>query len=84
MKAHDKQARAPAYNSKYLGFKQRYVFKVVRPEPGVRIHDTLTRLKYKEDDVEFSNALARYACAEGGIGSFLEFASKNPTSLLLF
>ena len=45
MKAHDKQAWAAAYNSDYLGFKQREVFKLVKPAPGVRIHDTLTRLE---------------------------------------
>ena len=43
MKALDKQAWAAAYNSEYLGFKQREVFKLVKPAPGVRIHDTLTR-----------------------------------------
>ena len=42
-----------AYNSEYLGFKQREVFKLVKPAPGVRIHDTLTRLEYKKDNVEF-------------------------------
>ena len=45
MKALDKQAWAAAYNSEFLGFQQREVFKVVRPESGVRIHDTLTRLE---------------------------------------
>ena len=44
MKALDKQAWAAAYNSEYPGFKQRDVFKLVKPAPGVRIHDTLTRL----------------------------------------
>ncbi len=53
MKALDKQAWAAAYNSGYLGIKQREVFKVVKPEPGVQIHDTLTRLEYKEDNGEF-------------------------------
>ena len=53
MKALDKQAWAAAYNSEYLGFKQREVFKIVKPEPGVRIHDILTRLEYKEDNCEF-------------------------------
>ena len=52
MKVLDKQAWAAAYNSAYLGFKQREVFKIVKPEPGARIHDTLTRLEYKEDDGE--------------------------------
>ena len=53
MKALDKQAWAAAYNSEYLGFKQRDVFKLVKPAQGVRIHDTLTRLEYKEDNSEF-------------------------------
>ena len=37
MKALDKQVWAAAYNSEDLGFKQRGVFKLVKPEPGVRI-----------------------------------------------
>ena len=45
MKALDQQAWPAAYNSEYLGFKQREVFKLVKPAPGVRIHDTLTRLE---------------------------------------
>ncbi len=53
MKALDKQAWAAAYNSEYLGFKQREVFKLVKPAPGVRIHDTLTRLEYKEDSFKY-------------------------------
>ena len=53
MKELDKQAWAAAYNLEYLGFKQREVFKLVKPAPGVRIHDTLTRLEYKEDNSEF-------------------------------
>ena len=34
MKAPDKQAWAAAYNLEYLGFKQREVFKLVKPAPG--------------------------------------------------
>ena len=34
MKVLDKQAWAAAYNSEYLGFKQREVFKLVKPAPG--------------------------------------------------
>jgi hypothetical protein len=42
-------------NSEYLGFKfvERGVFKVMKPEPGTRIHDTITRvtrLEYQEDN----------------------------------
>ncbi len=50
MKALDKQAWAEAYNLEYLGFVERGVFKVVKPEQGVRIHDTIARLEYKEDN----------------------------------
>ena len=53
MTALDKQAWTAAYNSDHLGFQQREVFKVVKPNHGVRIHDTLTRLEYKEDNGEF-------------------------------
>jgi hypothetical protein len=53
MKALDKQAWAAPYSSEYLGFQQREVSKIVKPEPGVRIHDTITRLEQKEDNGEF-------------------------------
>jgi hypothetical protein len=46
MAAFDNQAWAAAYNAEYIGFKERGVFKVVKPEPGVKILDTLTRLEY--------------------------------------
>ncbi len=45
MKALDKQAWAEPYNSKCLGFVERGVFKVVKSEPGVRIHNTITRIE---------------------------------------
>ena len=32
---------------------ERNAFKVVRPEKGIKIHDTLTRLEYKEDNRVF-------------------------------
>ena len=64
MKALDKQAWAAAYNLEYLGFKQREVFKLVKQEPGVRIHDTLTRLEYEEDNGEFLKDKVRL-CARG-------------------
>jgi hypothetical protein len=35
MKALYKQAWAAGYNSEFVGFQQRKVFKVVLPEPGV-------------------------------------------------
>jgi hypothetical protein len=53
MKALDKQFWAEAYNSEYLVFVERDVFKVVKPEPGVRIHYTIKRLEYKENNGDF-------------------------------
>ncbi len=64
MKALDKQALAAAYTSEFLGFLQRKVFKVVRPESGVKIHDTLTRLEYNEDNGEFLKCKVRL-CSRG-------------------
>ena len=65
MKALVKQAwAAAAYNSEYLGFKRQEVFKIIKPEPGVRIHDTLTRLEYKEDNGKFLKFKVRL-CARG-------------------
>ena len=48
----------------YLGFIERGVFKVVKPEPGVRIHDTITRLEYKEVNGDFLKVKARM-CVRG-------------------
>ena len=75
----DKQAWAvAAYNSEYLGFKQPEVFKLVKPAPGVRIHDTLTRLEYKKDNVEFLKCkLAKCVYAQEGTNNPLESASTN-------
>jgi hypothetical protein len=64
MAAIDNQAWAAAYNSEYIGFKERGVFKVVKPEQGVKILDALTRLEYKEDNGEFIKCKARL-CARG-------------------
>ena len=58
MKALDKQAWAAAYNSEYLGFKQREVFKLIKQAPGVRIHGI------KEDNGEFIKCKVRI-CARG-------------------
>ena len=64
MKALDKQAWAEAYNSEYQGFVERGVFKIVKPEQGVKIHDTITRLEYKEDNGDFLKVKARM-CVRG-------------------
>ncbi len=64
MKALDNQAWAAAYNSRFVGFQQQNVFKVVRPEPGVKIQDTLTTLEYKEENSEFLKNKVRL-CARG-------------------
>ena len=45
MKAIDSQAWAAAYNSEYIGFKERGVFKLERQKPGIKILDTLIRLE---------------------------------------
>ena len=70
MKALDKQAWAAAYNSEYLGFKQREVFKIVKPEPGVRIHYTLTRLEYMVNSLN-----AKCVCAQEGTNKNLATAA---------
>ena len=66
MKALDKQAWAEAYNLEYLGFVEQGVFKKVKPEPGVKIHDTITRLEYKEDNGDFLKVKARM-CVRGDL-----------------
>jgi hypothetical protein len=49
MSGEDLQSSAEAYYKEYHGFKEHNTFKIVRPEKGFKIHDTLTRLEYKED-----------------------------------
>jgi hypothetical protein len=56
----DKKQWAEAFAKEYRGFEEQNAFRVVRPNPGVRIHDTITRLEYKED-----KGKARL-CARGG------------------
>ncbi len=52
------------YNKEYQGFMERKAFKVVRPEKGIRIHYTLTRVEYKEDNGTFLKLKVRL-CARG-------------------
>ena len=77
MKALDKQAWAAAYNSESLGFRQREVFKLVKQEPGVRIHDTLTRLECKEDNGEFLECKVCLCTRVDQLEQILESASRN-------
>ena len=64
MSREDKQEWAEAFDKEYRGFKERNAFKVVRPKPGVKILDTLTRLEYKEDNGTFQKRKARM-CVRG-------------------
>jgi len=64
MSREDKQDWAEAYDKEYRGFMERKAFKVVRPEKGIKIHDTLTRLEYKEDNGTFLKRKVRL-CARG-------------------
>ncbi len=40
------------------------VFKVMKPEQGARIHDTITRPEYKEDNGDFLKVKARMCVRE--------------------
>ncbi len=50
MSREDRQSWAEAHDKEYSGFKERNAFKIIRPEKGIKMHDTLTRLEYKEDN----------------------------------
>jgi hypothetical protein len=60
----DKQELATAYDKEYQGFFERQAFKVIPAPPGVKIHDTLTRPEYKEDNGTFLKRKVRL-CARG-------------------
>ena len=64
MSREDRQEWAEAYAKEYRGFMERDAFKVVRPEKGIKIHDTLTRLEYKEENGTFLKRKVRL-CARG-------------------
>ncbi len=64
MSREDKQDWAEACDKEYRGFMERKAFKVVRPEKGLKIHDTLTRLEYKEDNGTFLTRKV-HLCARG-------------------
>jgi hypothetical protein len=53
MSRKDSALWATAFNKEYVGFQERKVFKVVRPQPGVKILGTPTRTEYKEDNGKF-------------------------------
>jgi hypothetical protein len=63
--SHDaKQEWAVLYNKGYQGLEERNAFKVVRPDKGIKSHDTLTRLEYKEEKGTFLKRKVRL-CAKG-------------------
>jgi hypothetical protein len=62
MSQDDKQEWAEAYNKEYQGFKELDAFKAVRPDKAIRIHDTLTRLEYKEANGHSSSG--KYVCVQ--------------------
>jgi hypothetical protein len=53
MSSKDKQLWEEAFSKEFVGFQDRKVFKIVRPEPGKKILHTLTRMEYKEDNGKF-------------------------------
>ena len=51
---------------------ERKAFKVVRPEKGIKVHDTLTRLEYKTMELSF-NEKSVYVQEHHGFNSILHF-----------
>jgi hypothetical protein len=49
----DKLERAEEYEKEYRELMEQNAFNVIRPEKGIKIHDTLTRLGYKKDNRTF-------------------------------
>jgi hypothetical protein len=64
----DKQEWAEAYDKEYRGLMERnalkQIFKMVRPEKGIEIQDTLMRLEYKEDNRTFLRREVRLCKSE--------------------
>ena len=68
MSRDDKQEWGDAFTKEYLGFAERGAFKAVRPLAGVKVHDTLTRFEYKEDNGTFLKRKVRlcaFVCKRG-------------------
>ena len=66
MSREDKHDWAEAHDKEYRGFMERKAFKAVRPEKGIKVHDTLTRLDYKEDNGTFLQVKQKVRlCARG-------------------
>jgi hypothetical protein len=59
----DKQEWAEAYNKEYQGFKEQNTSMAVCPDKGIRIHNTLTRLEYKEDNGTFLKRGESFRCS---------------------
>ena len=64
MSREDRQEWGEAFTKEYRGFVERGAFKAVRPRPGVKVHDTLTRFEYKDDNGTFLKRKVRL-CARG-------------------
>jgi hypothetical protein len=60
----DKHEWATSYDKEYKGFCERQAFNLVPAKPSVKIHDTITRLEYKEDQDSFLKRKVRL-CARG-------------------
>ncbi len=68
MSREDRQEWGEAFTEEYRGFVDWGAFKAVRPRPGVKVHDTLTRIEYKDDNGTFLKRKVRVcarACHKG-------------------
>ncbi len=62
------QAWDEAYHKEYCRFKERNAFKIIYPEQGIKIHNTLTRLEYKEDKGTLFKQKSTLVCKRGPAG----------------